>query len=206
MDRMESETQSRILLAGKAEFLQKGYKDASLRSIAHEAKVTTGAIYGYYKDKHALFSALVSPAATALKDLFMASHAEFEKQPPDAQIAGMHNHSDQALLNMLRHVYDNFDAFKLICCCSAGTDYEEYFHDMVYVEVQSTKRFAEVLNANGYSTRNVSENLLHLLSNAYINSVFETVVHDMPWEEAREYVAELTAFFGAGWDRLLGMH
>ena len=46
-----SNTINNILKCAKAEFLEKGFKDASLRTIAKQAGVTTGAIYGYFKDK-----------------------------------------------------------------------------------------------------------------------------------------------------------
>ena len=51
-------TQQSILQAGKKEFLAKGFQAASLRNIAKEAGVTTGAFYGYYKIKEELFDAL----------------------------------------------------------------------------------------------------------------------------------------------------
>ena len=43
-----TDTQRRILEVGKREFLEKGFKDASLRSIVKEAGFTQGAFYGYY--------------------------------------------------------------------------------------------------------------------------------------------------------------
>ena len=48
-----SETQRKILEVGKKEFLDKGFKDASLRKIVAEAGFTKGAFYGYYPDKAA---------------------------------------------------------------------------------------------------------------------------------------------------------
>ena len=52
-------TLERIHQAAKAEFLEKGYKDASLRNIVKSVGMTTGAFYGYYKSKEDLFEALV---------------------------------------------------------------------------------------------------------------------------------------------------
>ena len=53
-----TETQRRILEVGKKEFLEKGFKDASLNQIVAEAGFTKGAFYGYYPDKTALFEDL----------------------------------------------------------------------------------------------------------------------------------------------------
>ena len=43
----ETGTQTRILAAAKTEFLEKGFRNASLRTIVKLAGVTTGAFYGY---------------------------------------------------------------------------------------------------------------------------------------------------------------
>ena len=50
-------TLENIHQAAKAEFLEKGYKDASLRNIVKSVGMTTGAFYGYYKSKEELFEA-----------------------------------------------------------------------------------------------------------------------------------------------------
>ena len=55
----DSITLQKILEAAKREFLEKGFKSASLRSIVKTAGVTTGAFYGYYASKEDLFEALV---------------------------------------------------------------------------------------------------------------------------------------------------
>ena len=52
-------TLENIHLAAKAEFLEKGYKDASLRNIVKSVGMTTGAFYGYYKSKEELFNMTV---------------------------------------------------------------------------------------------------------------------------------------------------
>lgn len=56
MQSNEPNTQERILEAAQAEFLKRGFKAASLRTIVKTAGVTTGALYGYYASKEALFA------------------------------------------------------------------------------------------------------------------------------------------------------
>lgn len=53
----------KVELCAKKEFLEKGYVDASLRTIAAEAGTTTGTIYSRYGGKEGLFSAIVEPVA-----------------------------------------------------------------------------------------------------------------------------------------------
>ena len=58
MGTQNRDTAAAILEAGRKEFMEYGYEKASLRRIAKEASVTTGAIYGYFAGKEALFAAL----------------------------------------------------------------------------------------------------------------------------------------------------
>ena len=50
----------RILSCAKEGFLEKGYADASLRTIAAKAETTTGSIYSRFRDKEGLFGTLVN--------------------------------------------------------------------------------------------------------------------------------------------------
>ena len=55
----EKETRKKLLICARTEFIQKGYMQASLRSICKNAGVTTGALYFFYKDKEDLFASVV---------------------------------------------------------------------------------------------------------------------------------------------------
>ena len=57
----EKETREKLLASARQEFLEKGYMQASLRSICKNAGVTTGALYFFFQDKEDLFTQLVEP-------------------------------------------------------------------------------------------------------------------------------------------------
>lgn len=202
---IELSTADRILAEGKKEFLQKGYKDASLRNIVKQAGVTTGAFYGYYTDKEALFKALVSPFAENMKKMFLNSLEIFDNLPESRQIKEMHTFTGREMDRLVDYIFDNFDACKLITCCSSGTEYEHYIDELVEYEVESTCRFIQVLNNNGYSILNINMDICHMLASAYMNGIFETVAHDMGREEAKEHIAVICKFFNAGWDEIFGL-
>lgn len=200
---MKADTQQQILAAGRIEFLDKGFQDASLRRIAQRAGVTTGAIYGYYADKAALFEALVEPAATQFRNRFQAVQAAFAALPPAEQITGMREYSSQSLQDLLDDVYAHADAFRLIVCRSAGTVYEDYIEGLVEAEAEATAQFVATMQQAGHPVATLSENLRHILANAYFSAVFEIVAHEMTKEEADAYVHQITTFFQAGWQSLL---
>lgn len=200
-----SDTKTKILEASKLEFMQKGFSEASLRTIAAHAGVTTGAIYGYYPDKHAIFIDLVEPAAGEFKNRFLKEQADFAALTQDEQIKHMYKNSTEALQSLLDFIYSFFDSFRLIICSAAGTEYEHYIDELVEIEALSSINFMKTLKAAGFEFAPLSENLIHILSNAYFSAIFETVAHNMEKSEADEYVAKLTLFFKAGWGALFGM-
>ena len=70
-------TLEQIHIAAKKEFLEKGFKTASLRNIVKMAGVTTGAFYGYYKSKEELFGALVDEQYHYVMEHFCQAQDEF---------------------------------------------------------------------------------------------------------------------------------
>ena len=86
MEERTAATLEKIQEAARAEFLDKGFQGASLRQIVKNAGVTTGAFYGYFSSKEALFNALVEPHATALMGKFMKAQISFAELPEEQQL------------------------------------------------------------------------------------------------------------------------
>ena len=196
-------TKQHLLELAKAEFLKKGYSEASVRNIAKIAGLTTGAVFRYYPDKAALFDVLVSEAADTLMNQFKAAQdAHFDLIPED-KVAQSRELSTDYLNYFINYIYDNFDAFKLVICCAEGTRYANYIHDLVELEVAQTELYYDRLRQLGKLEGTVSRELHHMITSAYFTAVFETVAHDMTREHAIQYVNELATFFNCGWEGML---
>ncbi len=89
MGETEQTTLNLILSAAMEEFLEKGFKSASLRNIVKTAGVTTGAFYGYYDSKEDLFEALVSEQYGYIMDCFCKAQQEFADMNPAAGFNGL---------------------------------------------------------------------------------------------------------------------
>ena len=59
MREKDDSARGKILEAAKAEFMEKGFADASMRTIAERAGVTTGMLYSRFADKDEIFRELV---------------------------------------------------------------------------------------------------------------------------------------------------
>ena len=79
MEEKSTDTLSKIQLAALEEFSEKGFLGASLRQIVKNAGVTTGAFYGYFSSKEALFASLVEPHAAALMGRFMEAQTRLRR-------------------------------------------------------------------------------------------------------------------------------
>ena len=193
-----------ILECAKEEFMEKGFEGASMRAIAERAGYTTGMLYGRFADKSQLFRELVSAAADRLFGYFSGVEDAFAAFPADRQYREMHSYVGEKVDVMMDIIYDNFDAFKLIVCKSAGSGYEYYIDQMIEIETKNTMRFIRALNEAGIPINEVRADLSHMLSSAMFNGIFEIVIHDMPKEQAMRYVDQLRDFYTAGWLKLIG--
>lgn len=195
----------KLLEAGKQEFLERGFQGASMRSIAAAAGVTTGALYRYYTDKAALLDALVKEPADRLETAYWEQQRAFAEKPLQSQLEGLPEVSDGSAAWMMQYIYDNFDAFKLIVCCATGTKYEHYLDTLIDIESESGRRLIDRMQEEGFPVPDMDDSLIHILSSALFNGMFETIRHDMPREKAFAHMESLREFYSAGWFKILGI-
>ena len=204
MEENSATTLEKIQEAAMAEFLDKGFQGASLRQIVKNAGVTTGAFYGYFSSKEALFTAIVEPHATALMGKFMWAQTSFAELPEEEQPQHMGVESRDYVAWMVDYICRHREPVKLLLCCAEGTSYENFIHNMVEVEVESTLRYMGVLRRMGRDIPQMSRSLCHIIASRMFNAIFEVVIHDMPYEQALRDVEQLQAFYTAGWSKLMG--
>ncbi len=200
----EQTTLEKILSAACQEFLQKGFQGASLRSIVRQAGVTTGAFYGYFRSKEEIFDALVKEPYTHLLELYRTILDDFQKKPPQAQCANMADYTKAGMERMTAYIYDHFDRFKLILCGAEGTAYENLIHDVTQMDCDATRAFAQTMEQNGIPMKRIHPQLEHMLTSSMFYAYFEIVIHDIPRENAAEYIEQLVSFYEAGWQQIMG--
>ena len=202
MQETSSSTLEKIQQAALDEFLDKGFRGSSLRQIVKNAGVTTGAFYGYFSSKEALFASIVEPHAKALMSRFMDAQLSFAGLPEKEKIEHVGVESGSCLRWMVDYICEHKEPVKLLICGAAGTDYENFVHNMVEVEVESTMQYVETLRVLGYEGLELSRSLCHIIASGMLGGIFEIVIHDMPKEEAMRDVEQLREFYTAGWLKL----
>ena len=204
MEEKSPDTLERIQQAALEEFSEKGFLGASLRQIVKNAGVTTGAFYGYFSSKEALFASIVEPHAAALMGRFMQAQTGFAELPEKEQPAHMGESSGRYVEWMVDYICQHREPVKLLLCRADGTSYEHFIHNMVEVEVESTLRYMEVLRRLGKDIPPLNRSLCHIIASGMFNGLFEIVIHDMPREQAFQDVTQFRSFYTAGWLKLMG--
>ena len=204
MEARSSSTLENIQQAAMAEFLDKGFLGASLRQIVKNAGVTTGAFYGYFSSKEALFASIVEPHAAALMGKFMEAQSDFAELPEEEQPERMGEVSGQCVRWMVEYICQHRQPVKLLLCRAEGTSYEHFVHNMVEVEVESTLQYMEVLRRLGRDIPDLNRSLCHIIASGMFNGLFEIVIHDMPLEQALRDVEQFRSFYTGGWLKLMG--
>ena len=204
MEEKSNATLEKIHKAAMAEFLDKGFQGASLRQIVKNAGVTTGAFYGYFSSKEALFNALVEPHAAALMGKFMEAQTSFAELPEEQQPSHMGVESRTYLDWMVDYICQHREPVELLLTRSEGTSYEHFVHNMVEVEVEYTLRYMDVLRRLGREVPELSQSLCHIIASGMMGGLFEIIVHDMPKEQALRDVEQFRTFYTGGWLKLIG--
>lgn len=204
MNENEQTTLDLILSAAMQEFLEKGFKSASLRNIVKTAGVTTGAFYGYYNSKEALFEALVGSHYDAFMGYFCKAQQEFAGLPPEEQQNALGAVSGNCMYDMLLYAYEHLDEFRLILCHSEGTRFSKLIDEMTEIETNATHEYFKMLERLGRPVPPIDEHLEHILITGMLNTFFEMIIHDMTLDKAQHYLKEMMAFYTAGWMKIMG--
>lgn len=197
------ETKDQILKAARNEFMCKGFKNASMRSIAKEVGISAAALYKHYANKEEIFDAVVEPAVKTWNN-FCKSECVREidmglKNGPDA----MWNDSSQVHM-MVDILYTNYDEQKLLFFGSEGTRYSGFFQELIRAAEQGTLEFMKQYKLIGGSVNQVDGKELHLLLSAQYSAFLEMIRHDFTYEEAVHYADTVNTFFRFGWRDFLG--
>lgn len=193
----------KLLECAKAEFLEMGFQEASLRVIAAKADTSTGAIYTRFQDKEGLFHALVDDTVSRLLDWFEKGQQAFADQPSETQEKDVFTYKPDLWEELVNNIYDHWDVFRLLVRCADNSCYDNMLNRMIDIEVNYTYKFLESTGNKALANGALTPMLVHMLSNAFYSGLFETVRHQMSKDDALTYVRQLRRFFVCGWADLL---
>ncbi len=202
MPRDKTANHIKLMGAAHQEFLECGFKKASMRSIGKRCGLTAAGIYRHCRDKEDLFDQLVMPFVQRIDDWLAAHVARYV----DAVNSGQKVTWRDSEIDLMREVvYPSMEDYHLLLARSQGTKYENYLHDLTEQHQRELLNYLPMLRAEGYAVRDIDPKELHLLLTAYTTALFEPVIHNYSQEEALRCLETVEAFFLPGWKSLIGI-
>ncbi|MDO5713353.1 MAG: helix-turn-helix domain-containing protein [Tissierellia bacterium] len=187
-------TKENLLYVAKSEFLERGYEEASLREIARKSGVTTGAIYGYFKDKNELFETVVKKELHTLMEI----HNEFnhDTNHKTMELLEIFNNFENDVekqrilieksLSYYKFLYENRALFLLLIYKIEGNRYEKYLDEFIEMDYQSSLEIIQL--KKGGVVDKYTKKVLKLFIKNTIPPIFDILKDIENFQEARPYL------------------
>ena len=199
----ERETKERLLISARAEFLEKGYQKASLRSICKNAGVTTGAVYFFFQDKEDLFSNIVQPTIDRIQTI-ASKHVSQElmllQNIPIADEDNVHDDYD-ASEHILHMLYQNYDICQLILEKSQGSKYENIIDEFVDIFEEGQRALA-MEQAKLYNVKPPEDYIIHWVVHIEMDAYVHLLLHEKDEKKALQYMGKILQYLQYGWEAL----
>lgn len=195
----EKETKAKLLASARAEFLEKGYTQASLRNICKNAGVTTGALYFFFKDKEDLFASLVEEPLHGLYGI-MKEHYDEEMQLTERGIADRGGAAEDlaSAKEAIHYMYRYYDEFQLLLTKCQGSRFEQCIDQFVEITERHYRamadKFTEILGG-----KRMEDYMVHWMAHMQIDTFAHMLTHESSEEAALSYMEDTVRFMISGW-------
>ena len=200
MPRDKTATNKKIIACMREEFLTYGYEKASLNRIAKNVGISTAGLYRHFAGKEAMFGFLVEDTLKDLQRLEKESSAQMS-----GDITVYSPFREEYLIPWVDFIYDHYEGFRLLLCCSEGSRYASFEEDLIAGEAASNKQYAHMLEQNGISVQPLTDMEWYLLSAGYIHALFEMVRQGLSREEAARHMEFIRTLLYPGWQKIFGL-
>lgn len=198
----KDETYKSIIWSARKEFVDKGFKDASMRSIAGDAGVGLSNIYNYFQNKDEIFLVIVKPAKEKLFTFISEQHTEayvdFENISP-------FGHDEEAIDFYIDLIFKYKEEYRLLLYHSQGSSMEN-FRDMLTDHMTQVSHYFMKLEKQYFSkAEEISDFFIHTMSSWMVGILGELVTHELKKNKIRDFFREYFRFSFAGWRELIAV-
>lgn len=174
----DKETREKLIESAKAEFMEKGYNKASLRSICAKAGVTTGALYFFFEDKADLYKAIIGKPVDELFEIMQAHFDEDDEIIARSDYEVEDDDHSEVAQKLIHHIYSNYDAAILLLTKSQGSEYENIVDRIVdFTESKSVEMMKKIAERKG-KKKKINRYMLHLVIHLVVDSFVHLVTHE----------------------------
>lgn len=204
-------THKKILDCGKKIFKDQGFEKSNLRAICKAAGVTTGAFYGHFEDKEALFFELVEPIVSQIQRSYtMYEDRSFdvykkEKHIKKETIYKILESKAQGAIEMVLYFFEHKDVFELLVFGSYGTKFNNFLDEIIEREDKNHFEILSMIYGEDHVNDVITNRGIHLINHAYFYALSEVAVHSKSIEEVKLNATLISEFFNEGWKKIRGI-
>ncbi len=200
----KEEVKKRIISNAKREFLAKGFKNASIRSIAKKANITSGTIYTYFKNKNDLYESIIGTATNALFYQMEKRMDYFKKHLGDGRDIFTMKESIQSIENLIALTFLYHDEFEMLLIHSGGSSFDRFKSVLVKRYTELTCDMLDGLYGDTSKKPTCSVYSIHIILSIFIAIVEEIIYSAMTKDEASSYKDEWASIVFGAWHELVG--
>ena len=196
----------KLIEAASREFLKNGFENSSVRTIAQKAQTSPRAIYTRFKNKEALFEAVINPAYSDFMKLFKNDKIIYWE---NAEKGTLPEKPEEYYIKYLDFAYKHKKQFRLLLTCAKGSRFENFTDkltqmDLDYLQTHlphvlnnQKKLSSELLKSWGISDSS-RKLFFESITYSFYQNLFIPFIKEMPYEDAKDYIIKLTQFYSSG--------
>lgn len=192
-----NESRDNLIKCAKQEFLEKGFAKASLRKIAADAGLTTGAVYFFFGDKNGLLEGVVGDALGKLMSV-LNEHLTADTQEDILGYKHQEGDHDELVEQLVDVIYDNIDEMTILLKGSGGSKYENFLDGMIDNLETAYISMAQQL-ADAIPGKRVNRKILHWLCHVQINAFMHMVEHEPEKDSAMRFIKPVMDMLVEAW-------
>ncbi len=189
-----------ILDVSKKEFLEYGFKDASMRTIAKKSDVGLSNIYNYFKNKDEIFTQILAVPVSLLNKVNNIFNDKYF-----FDIENIRNGKIKQLkfTYSIKFICNYRDELKLLLFKAHGSSLQDFKDKWIDENTKAGIEWLKKYNTIHSKKAQASEFFIHYLNSSYVNFITEILMHDIHKNEMIEYLKEYFEFFYNGWQGIM---
>lgn len=201
----DKETRKKLLASAKQEFMEKGYRQASLRNICRNAGVTTGALYFFFKDKDDLFVSLVKEP---LQNISTVIYEHFQSESVFAQTGKLlsldFTDDVESARQIIHQLFCHREEFLLALTKSEGSSLEHMVDSFAAMTQSHYLMLAGALSEYMHKEK-PEDSIINWVAHLLIHTFVYAITYIEEEEKALLYMEKAMNFMIYGWLGMFGI-
>jgi len=191
--------------SARKHFMEKGFRDASIRNICKDAGVTNGAFYAHFASKEELFDGIVASSVEGLNSLYSGEEEQYMTVKSTQDVIDSFLGAFNSSKVLIKYVCDHREDFTLVIKSGSGTHYEGFVDMLIDEEVNATMNFLKKSKRYVKTVDKISPSIIRFSATFLISTIFDGIVKGLSEKEILHEIKILTDYCIAGYKMLLGI-